>query len=510
MDKARILVVEDEELVALAIKTFLERIGYEVPLVTASGEEAIERFPALKPDLVLMDIRLHGKVSGIEAAGFIKDSFQVPVIYLTAYSDPETLERAKMTDPYGYILKPFDERSLQATVQIALHKSAVQNELRRSQEEIATILQSMGDGIIVTAMDGSIEYVNSTAQSLLRLTLPLPTRTALFQMLTIEDARTHEPVQIHPEAVTAKGERISLTNCSLVTEHGRSPALDVNLEPYRDPRGTVRGMMLAFRDAAERSKIQELVDRELQNANDFHKSLLPRDGTEAGGFLMSGFLLAATFGAGDIYNFYPIGTGHLGVYIIDVMGHGIAATSSALLLNRLLVPREGSGRRLPFLQVDPLSPRRVVESLNGFFNSRDNEMFFTICYGVIDLFTKKMRIVRAGHPYPIIQRRGGDIQEVRPGGFAVGVANRIDAPEFEITCAQGDKIFFYSDGLTDSTDAGSTQFSKERLLSIIQETLAIGVKETVARIKREVMAWRGKGSFDDDVSLIAIQYKGSS
>jgi CheY-like chemotaxis protein len=149
MAKARIMVVEDEELVALAIKTYLEGAGYDVPLVTPSGEEAVERLASAAPDLVLMDIRLRGKMNGIEAAGAIRDSSRVPVVYLTAYSDTNTLEMARATDPFGYVVKPYDERALGATIKMALHKSLSQNELVRAKEKVTTILQSMGDALVV-------------------------------------------------------------------------------------------------------------------------------------------------------------------------------------------------------------------------------------------------------------------------------------------------------------------------------------------------------------------------
>ena len=130
MEHARILVAEDEELVALAIKRCLEGFGYEVPCVVASGEEAVKKTEALEADLVLMDIHLQGEMNGIDAANLIKDSTRVPVVYLTAYSDADTLEKARLTEPYGFILKPFEERALEATVKMALSRSHAQKEAR--------------------------------------------------------------------------------------------------------------------------------------------------------------------------------------------------------------------------------------------------------------------------------------------------------------------------------------------------------------------------------------------
>ena len=119
---ARIHVVEDSPVVALHIRRFLERSGYQVPSVVPSGEEAIEHVAASPPDLVLMDIQLEGRMDGIEAARVIWERFAVPVVYLTANSDQATFSRAVGGAPYGYLVKPFDERTLQATVEVALKR----------------------------------------------------------------------------------------------------------------------------------------------------------------------------------------------------------------------------------------------------------------------------------------------------------------------------------------------------------------------------------------------------
>jgi len=122
MDNAKILVVEDENVVALEIKKRLMRLGYLVPSVAASGKEAISKAEGFLPDLILMDIRLKGEMDGIQAAQEIWTRFRIPVIYLTAHSDDETLKRAKQTEPYGYVLKPFEEEDLRAAIEMALYR----------------------------------------------------------------------------------------------------------------------------------------------------------------------------------------------------------------------------------------------------------------------------------------------------------------------------------------------------------------------------------------------------
>ncbi|MBT7350197.1 response regulator, partial [candidate division WWE3 bacterium] len=108
MSKAKILVVEDELISAKGIRSALKSLGYDVLDIVASGKEAIQKASGSQPDLILMDIKLDGEMDGIEAARQIKDRFNIPVVYLTAHADDATLERAKITDPFGYILKPFE------------------------------------------------------------------------------------------------------------------------------------------------------------------------------------------------------------------------------------------------------------------------------------------------------------------------------------------------------------------------------------------------------------------
>jgi CheY-like chemotaxis protein len=127
MTDAKILVVEDENIVALEIKKRLQKLGYIVPGVASTGEDAISKAEGIRPDLVLMDIMLKGEIDGIHAAGEIRKRFNIPVVYLTAYSDEETLHRAKLTEPYGYILKPFEEDDLRTTIEIALYRHQVSN-----------------------------------------------------------------------------------------------------------------------------------------------------------------------------------------------------------------------------------------------------------------------------------------------------------------------------------------------------------------------------------------------
>jgi CheY-like chemotaxis protein len=143
MTEATILVVEDEGIVAQEIKSRLEKAGYSVCGVVHAGEQAISDAERLNPDLVLMDIRLKGQMDGIQAAGKIRERYNIPVVYLTAYTDPATLQRAKVMDPFGYVVKPFETRSLVVSIEIALHRNRSESE-RIYREKLEAVLETAG------------------------------------------------------------------------------------------------------------------------------------------------------------------------------------------------------------------------------------------------------------------------------------------------------------------------------------------------------------------------------
>lgn len=166
MKKIRILVVEDERIVAKDINNSLNNLGYEVTSVLSSGEEALIKVEEDKPDLILLDIVLKGELDGIETAKIIRSKYRIPIIYLTAYEDPNTLDRAKQTDPLGYILKPFEERDLNTTLEIALYKHKMELKLLESEERYRTLVELSPDGIIVVVND-KIKFINSSVTKLL-------------------------------------------------------------------------------------------------------------------------------------------------------------------------------------------------------------------------------------------------------------------------------------------------------------------------------------------------------
>lgn len=166
MSQKSLLIVEDEVLVARDIQARLVRMGYEVAGIAYKGTEAIDMALALRPDLILMDIHLKDEIDGVEAALIIREKYDVPVIFCTAFSNDETLERAKISEPYGYVLKPFDNRELEINIEIAVYKHRLERDLNKTRRRLDATLANVNDGIIATNLAGDIYLINPVAERL--------------------------------------------------------------------------------------------------------------------------------------------------------------------------------------------------------------------------------------------------------------------------------------------------------------------------------------------------------
>lgn len=166
LQKPKILVVEDEIIVAVNLGQKLKKLGYELVGITSSGEEAIQKAEENHPDLVLMDINIEGNLDGIETAEVLRNRFHTPVIYLTAYADENTLDRAKKTQPLGYIVKPFESDQLRSSIEVALYKNEIEQRSKQTEEKLKGALDQLGAGIVTTDENGFLLFMNPAAEKL--------------------------------------------------------------------------------------------------------------------------------------------------------------------------------------------------------------------------------------------------------------------------------------------------------------------------------------------------------
>ncbi|MBW2020734.1 MAG: PAS domain S-box protein, partial [Deltaproteobacteria bacterium] len=258
MAKTQILVVEDKGIVAEDIQRSLQALGYGVSGVASSGEEAIKKAEETRPDLVLMDIMLQGELNGIEAADQIRSRFNIPIIYLTAYADDKTLERAKITEPFGYIIKPFEDRELHTTVEMALYKHEMETKLKEREEWLFTTLASIGDAVIATGTTGSVTFMNAVAQSLTGWKQEDAEGKPLKEVFHIINEKTRKLVEDPVTKVLREGVIVGLANHTvLIAKDGTETPIDDSGAPVRDDKGNIMGVVLVFRDITERRKAEE-------------------------------------------------------------------------------------------------------------------------------------------------------------------------------------------------------------------------------------------------------------
>ncbi|MEQ8383993.1 MAG: ATP-binding protein [Coleofasciculus sp. A1-SPW-01] len=262
MVKAKILVVEDERVVALSIQNRLEALGYTVTANVTSAEAAIAGISQNPPDLVLMDIRLKGKIDGIEAAAQMRQQFQLPVVYLTAYNDEETLERAKLTEPYGYLLKPFESKDLATTIEVALYKHKMEQQLREREQWLATTLKSIGDAVITTDPQRAITFMNPVAEALTKWTQQDALGQDLNQIFLTINETTREAI---PNPVTVSlqtGKTVTIENHTLlIDKEGEEIPIDDSAAPIKNDSEKILGAVLVFHDVIEQRQIQALLKR---------------------------------------------------------------------------------------------------------------------------------------------------------------------------------------------------------------------------------------------------------
>ncbi|MGD2178829.1 MAG: PAS domain S-box protein, partial [Anaerolineae bacterium] len=257
MANERILIAEDEAIVAMDIRETLERQGYAVPAVVSSAAEAIQKCAETRPDLVLMDIALQGELSGVDAAEQISTRFQIPVIYVTAHGDEATVRKAKVTHPLGYILKPLKNRELELTVEMALQRHAMEQSLREREQWLAATLGTISDAVITTDKDGAVTYMNRRAEDLTGWHQNEALGRDWREVLTLADAQARTPIELSLADAVEQGRPDQLCDRVVVARDGTPTIVDGSITSIKEETGAAtRGVVLCFRDIGERRRAE--------------------------------------------------------------------------------------------------------------------------------------------------------------------------------------------------------------------------------------------------------------
>ncbi len=255
---SRILIVEDERITAEDLQDILTDLGYEVVDIASNGPDAIRRAEEAKPDLALMDIRIKGDMDGTQVAAVLRSRFNIPVVYLTAHADAETLERAKVAQPLGYITKPFQEAELHANVEMALHKHREDLRAKSREDLLASTLAALGEGVISVDISGTVTLLN--------------TRAEVWTGWSARDARGKKLEQVFPLVQQSSGEPIVEpfirvfeqggieefgNGAILQRKDGSRRSVEGSIAPIRDHEDRVAGAVVVFGDASSAAEAAE-------------------------------------------------------------------------------------------------------------------------------------------------------------------------------------------------------------------------------------------------------------
>jgi len=261
--RTSVLIVEDEGIIAENLRELLTSLDYDAFCTASTSDEAVECALKKCPDVVLMDIRIKGKLDGIATAKLLSERFDVPIIYLTAHADTATIARARMTEPHGYLVKPVRAPDLRSAIEIARYKHAMERQLRARERWYSTTVRSIADAVIAVDLAGKISFMNPAAESLVAMTLAeaqgrsahevlrLLSMDSLVQTETPLDRalRERQPVEV-PEAVLENG--------------GSSPRIIADSAAPVFDNDELLGAVMVFRDVTEQRRLQkqlEIADR---------------------------------------------------------------------------------------------------------------------------------------------------------------------------------------------------------------------------------------------------------
>lgn len=255
-----ILVVEDDSIISEDICQAFERHGYEIASTASSGEEAIMKSISFKPDLVLMDIVLKGTVDGIKAAAHIIKELDIPVVYLTSHSDKATFKRAKETGPFGYLMKPYEERDLVATAEMAIYKHAMESKLKGQEQWLTIILKSMGDGVIVSDAEGVVSFMNPASEQLTGQRAKVGVGKPQKKILRLFDGETGKSIPDPSVGSIGDAHFQGSETMDIQSADGAMTAIDGTVYAIKGDLGEASGTVFVFRDVTESRRAQKLLE----------------------------------------------------------------------------------------------------------------------------------------------------------------------------------------------------------------------------------------------------------
>ena len=253
-----ILIVEDEKIVAMDIAGSLKSVGYQVSGIVASGKEAIDLVEQTLPDLILMDIRIKGDIDGIKTAEIIQSRHDIPIVYLTAFADEDTLSRARITAPYGYIIKPFDKKTAHTMIEISLYKNSMEKKIKENERWLSKILQYSGDAMIAIDAYGKIKIMNKVAEIETGWKSEEVTGRDINDVLKLTDENTREQINGPIARLFSDDHEQDITKTAILTDKESKEKLIAGTASWiKDDKNLTTGIVVVFRDITKQRNVEK-------------------------------------------------------------------------------------------------------------------------------------------------------------------------------------------------------------------------------------------------------------
>lgn len=258
MSRVKILIVEDAQLIAVHLQKILQNANYEVIGRAVSYDEVMSICKKKVPDIVLMDIMIEGEKDGIETAIELKEKYDLPIIYLTALTDGITIERAKMTNPYGYLMKPFQEEQVVTLLEMAIHKFTVENKLRESEEKFKAAVASISEALIVVNEDFTVNYINKSAEDISGLNLEEIEGRIFTEAFQFLDYASYEHIVNIWKYFNIDKKEQKFDSLYLLHPTGKKvPIGDGSITPVFDDKKLLKSIVLTFKDVTQKLKNEQ-------------------------------------------------------------------------------------------------------------------------------------------------------------------------------------------------------------------------------------------------------------
>ncbi len=519
--RMRICIVDD----SVSFRTYLEALlrgaGYRDIICFDAAESLLAALlPAASgqagADLVLMDLIMPG-MGGLAGTRRLKAEphlADIPVIMITVSDGDESLSEAFAAGAMDYIQKPPRRPELLARVDSALRlkrardqRLSRERELKREKEFIAAILEYSHDGIAVAGRDGRFLFVSPGMERIFGLPLDTYTTTDRWLDTVFPDPAVRRDLSDIFNARPAPG-HVWRRLHRFADRNGQMRACQMHFStmPGGDLICNIEDVTLFEKQKEDLLRKQSRHQKDLDAAAEIQQSLLPRRFSMSDSLKFAWEFTPCENIGGDIFNVFPLGPDHVGLYMLDVSGHGVASSLVALSVynfmhyQRSTLVDRSSGR------IDVVPPEVVLSRLDEEFPYFKFSKFFTIFYMALDLRTGRARYSNAGHPPPLHLTPAGDITPLPKRGTIIGLEGFQPFPAGEMVLAPGDKLVTVSDGLADSLSPDKEFYGEERFLEVLGQNAALPIGELLAAVRCSAADFCAGAPPRDDVSLLGVEF----